>query len=123
MYRSRRILLLILLSSMMGCAAGEGTESEARKHLTKEFEKWQAGERNEARTVDAILAAPPISFDFYSVTPCKPELLAFGERTDKAFKFKVKTVWISSANTELTKSATYVLTWIAKKKEWHIQKY
>ena len=120
-----RVYILLLLGFaclVPGCAPGPGTEKAARNFLNSEFRKWQAGEKSQATTIDAVLAEPPISYEFYSVTPTAPSLLAFTDRTAPAFQIKVKTTWVSQAKTELTKSNTYVLTWLAGEKKWHVEK-
>lgn len=122
MYRFWIGWIFLAIGSVSGCGPGAGTEQAAVKYLDSEFKKWQAGEDNEAATLDAALREPPIGYEFYSTAPSAPGLFSTAGENAPAFRIKVKTTWVSQAGTELIKTNAYVLTWNASERKWDVQK-
>lgn len=129
--RGSRLLVtlpILVLSAMAGCGAltAPDSESAARSHLDKEFQKWIAGEASSVSMIEAI-GAVPISYRVKSVVKDKPDSLSFNTEGDlpkgwenwPAYKFNVVAEFKSQAGTPLDKVATYTLTWNAQEKKWY----
>ena len=119
-----------MIVSAVGCSTNTvGTESAARKYFQTEFQKWMAGETSAVATKrsQALLLAPPISYDIRSIVQGEPDFLASNHtgklpadwKTWPAFKLNVAIEWKSEAGTPMTKVTTYLLTWNSAEKRWY----
>lgn len=131
MSSSYRFLVLVLIAAC-GCSGTNtpGSEGDARKHFSKEFEKWMADQDNEVSTMrfrtEKLLL--PISYDIRSVVPDEPDPFATQAKEDgspdwktwPAFRFNVAIEWKSQASTPLNKITTYTLTWNPNEKRWYV---
>ncbi len=122
MLRSTCVLMPLLLLFACGCGPEAGSQQAAEKHLAAEIRKWQAGEKNDAIALDTLNSEPPIGFEIYNTSPTSPSLMASTDRSNPAYQIKVKTTWVSNLKTQLTRSHTYVLTWIKSDRRWHIER-
>lgn len=121
-YMNLRFLWLVMFVALLsGCGAPEGSQQSAEKYMHSQFKSWQAGQETEVRPTSALLAEPPIAYEFYSIAATEPDILKTLDKSDPAFQFKVKMTFVSQAKTELTTSHTYVVTWTKADKKWHVR--
>jgi len=133
---SKRWVGLLLLFGVVGCSGcmgpRAGSEQAARAHVTVEFNKWLAGQKSQAETMDARLQrlSPPMAFEIRSVVPDEPDLMASAKKETPsdwkswpAFRFNVYIEWKSQANTPLKEATRYNLTWNPHEKKWYIKEH
>ena len=124
--------LILFICCLSGCSGGTtGTESDARKYLDAEFQKWMAGKDNDVSTMKSRMQGhqDPISYEIRSVVADEPDILAYDETRDlpkdasdwPAFRFNVAIEKKSQAGTPLTKITTYTLTWNPHERKWYTQ--
>ena len=134
MKRTVLLMGMLILMGLAGCSqfggAREGSEEAARAYLAAEFDKWIAGQKNEAETMSSRMQGllAPLAYEFRSVVPDKPDFLANDKTEDlpddwrswPAYRFSVYIEWKSQAGTPLEKATTYTLTWNAAEKKWYV---
>jgi hypothetical protein len=122
-------LCLLVLATLVGCSAigaQEGSEEAARAWFSTEFDKWIAGEKNEAEdfTIAGLGVEPPLSYDFRSVVPAEPSVFVqkVGYPDDwkewPAYKFSVTIEFKSQAGTPMEKVGIYNVTWNVVEEQW-----
>lgn len=128
-YQSSHILMLMLLVATLGCS-NASSEAAAKQAMSREMNKWIAGEDSGAETMvhDIRGEAPPVGFEIKSIVKTEPDWRAHSQEEEPknlkefpAYLVNVDIEFKSQAGTPLHNVATYTMTWNPDEEKWYIQ--
>ncbi len=109
----------LFLVSLQGCGSPD-SESSANQKLQAEINKWMAGEKSEASTMESRVnsGAPPVGYQIKSVVGQKARYIA---HAGPDYRFNIDVEYKSEAGTPLHKVTTYALIWDPRETKWLIE--